>query len=272
MSKAKYLRRVIENPRPALKDLYSRLQPFDPRTDSHEKLVRDAKDYWSASENDSLRRSESHWRSEGRWSDDETWFSIGIDNLRRFEMLRPAEVSGAERIMEWGPGGGSNVLAFASAFGCNTYYGVDISNSNLEECARQCSQEGVTGFEPILINPATPATVTQGIPAGTLDLFISLAVYQHFPSREHGYEVNQIASDLLRPGGLAFIQTRYSEGSLLFKPKHRSYGKTAITFNSYPIIQFWESLIEVGLTPLSVCFRTEANYAFYLAEKRVGSE
>ena len=60
--------------------------------------------------------------------------------------------SGAEtgRMIEWGPGGGANLVCFTEAF--NEMYGVDISEANLVECEKQMVNGGSQGFKPVLID------------------------------------------------------------------------------------------------------------------------
>lgn len=110
----------------------------------------------------------------------------------------------------------------------DTFYGVDISKANLDECTRQCERSALRPFRPILIDPEDPESVPQVVD-GPLDAFLSTAVYQHFPSKSYGHRVTRIAGELLRPGGVALIQTRYSEGSRRFRPKKRGYKHNAIT-------------------------------------------
>src|SRR4051812_9474702 len=110
-----------------------------------------AGDYWTASERRPWIRDMSHWRGQGRWSDDAAWRSIGEQHVavvRR--MMRGAGVSTpVRRMLEWGPGGGGNAVAFAPWL--QTFVGVDISRPNLMECGKQLNLAGFEGWPPVHI-------------------------------------------------------------------------------------------------------------------------
>jgi len=260
---ASRINKAVQDPRAAFRYVRGLV---DPRSESDVKLAHDAGDYWSASRDIPVVKDMSHWRGEGRW-DADTWTAIGERHVALFESLPPSSLDQPiTRVLEWGPGGGSNVLAFSHRFPIETFYGVDISAPNLEECARQCASYGFSGFRPIEIDPEVPEAVGHRVDV-PLDLFLSTAVYQHFPGKEYGRRVTCVASDLLRPGGLALIQTRYPEGSRRFRAKHRDYKSHAITFTAYGVAEFWALLIDAGLVPMAVHLWPETNYAFYIAMK-----
>jgi len=257
------IKKAVQDPRAAVRYVRGMV---DPRPESDTKLAHDAGDYWSASRDEPKIKDMSHWRGEGQWDADK-WTAIGERHFSLFERLAPnTDGKPPTRMLEWGPGGGSNVLAFSHHLPITTFYGVDISAANLEECEQQCVSSEFRGFQPIEIDPEEPELVKQRVDE-PLDVFLSTAVFQHFPSKSYGRRVTRVASDLLRPGGIAMIQTRYSEGSWKFRSKHRDYKSNAITFTAYGIAEFWAVLADNGLAPLAVHLWPETNYAFFIAVK-----
>lgn len=220
--------------------------------------------YWSASSNRPWVRDMSHWRGQGRWAVDDAWLSIGrehVDMVKR--MVRQSGQTNAafRRMMEWGPGGGSNAVAFARWL--DTFVGVDISEANLVECGRQLAALGFDGFQPVHVPATEPAVVREHV-CEPLDLFLSTAVFQHFPSQTYGRRVLQLAYDLLRPDGLALIQTRYDDGSEHVQCKTGDYNdKSAVTFTSFRVDEFWAMTQAAGFEPLYVTLKPESLYAYY---------
>lgn len=92
------------------------------------------------------------------------------------------------------------------------FYGVDVSRSSLDECARQMQAEGLLNFRPILIDAADPEGAV-GKLGGLCDLFLSTYVYELLPSPEYGLRVLRIAHRVLSTGGIAMIQVKYSDGN-----------------------------------------------------------
>lgn len=167
-------------------------------------------------------------------------------------------------MVEWGPGGGANAVRFAREVG--RLYGVDISEANLAECRRQLESQPFRGFIPILIDANQPQEALDRI-AERVDFFLSTAVFQHFPSKEYGVKVTQIAYQMLKDNGIALIQTRYDDGSARLKPKDRDYARNAVTFTSYPIQEYWQIALECGFAPLAVVLDVGTRYAYYLLRR-----
>ena len=217
---------------------------------------------WNDNPNDQYRRDQSHWRDQGRW-DPDTWAAIGRSSLASIRsaasMLgRPVP---AGPLLEWGPGGGSNLLAFAGT--SSMLYGVDIAPSNLAEAGRVLAElDSPPPFVPIVVG-ADPTAVADEI-AEPVDIFVSTAVFQHFPSREYGADVLRTVARALSPHAIGLIQIRYDNGSPRYAPKKADYKRQHITFTSYPLEEFWDLLVVAGLRPLAITdIRSSHNYATF---------
>jgi SAM-dependent methyltransferase len=230
--------------------------------ESPQTLAADAGRYWSSSADRPWVRDMSHWRGQGRWADDAVWLQIGQAHVQMVEAFRRQSDRHHpfRRMLEWGSGGGANLLAFAPWV--ETYYGVDISPPNLAECARQAAGAGFGGWKPIHIDASHPAKVLERVDA-PLDFILSTAVFQHFPSQSYGLEVLSILHQLLAPGGMAIVQTRYDDGSEELGCKDRDYQRNVITFTSYTIADFWHACGCAGFRPASVVLHPEPCYAYY---------
>lgn len=222
--------------------------------------VVDSIEVWSSSSESDRVRELSHWLGYGMWRDEDRWRGIGTRVRARFgELSRflntPAK---ADRVLEWGSGGGA--IAVEMGKGTSAYYGVDVSAENLAECARRCGAEGVGSFSPILIGD-TPEKALEGI-EGTIDLFVSIAVFQHFPGKDYGRRVLDVVAKLLKPGGMGIVQFRYDDGTERFLPKTGNYREHFVYFTSYQLVEFWEALKAAGLRPLYLGnFDPKTNYA-----------
>ena len=235
------------------------------------RIIADAKAFWCGSETRSETRDLSHWLGVGRWSDQDAWDRIGLLHYEMFEKLcllagvtRPIE-----RMVEWGPGGGANAVLFCRE--AKEFYGIDISAPSLRECQRQIESRNLMGFHPILIDSHHPQKCREQIDS-PVDFFLSTAVYQHFPSKEYGVRITQLACELLTDRGVALIQTRYDDGTIKYRSKHRDYRENVIRFTSYGIVEFWRVAKEIGFNPLAVILEPEVNYAFYFLEKRLTND
>jgi len=169
-----------------------------------------------------------------------------------------------QNMLEWGPGGGANAVHFAKEF--ERFYAVDISDENLRECQIQIEKINYNHFIPIHIDINNPEYVKKFIDR-SIDLFLSTAVYQHFPSKEYGVKITKLAFELLCDQGLALIQIRYDNDTKKYKPKKNKYGKNAIYFTSYKIEEFLNIVRNIGFDPVLVKLKPEANYAYYFLVK-----
>lgn len=234
--------------------------------DSNTKLKRDAYEFWNGSLSEERVRDLSHYEGQGRWSDNKAWNSIGAGHLRMFKgMLRYINYDKPiQNMLEWGPGGGANAIHFAKEV--EKFYGVDISRNNLKECKNQLEKRNYNTFVPIHIDINNPEYVKDCI-GRSIDLFLSTAVYQHFPSKEYGIKITKVAFDLLSVKGFALIQIRYDNDTKKYKPKKNKYGKNAIYFTSYKIEEFLNIVRNIGFNPIFVKLKPEVNYAYYFLVK-----
>ena len=229
---------------------------------SESRRTLDAGRYWASSSSNTDLQDLSHWRGRGRWADDAAWLAIGSRTLGMYERLCRSlgRAPSCRRMAEYGPGGGSNVLALSPH--AQSIVGLDISEANLLECTAQCAASGYAGFVPCLLDAASPERGARAH-VGSVDALISAAVFQHFPSKEYGARVLGIARSLLRADGCALVQIRYDDGSSTFAPKRRAYERHAVTFTSYAVDEFWDLSRRSGFVPQWVYLEPPARYAWY---------
>ena len=215
-----------------------------------------AKQVWEAARDEANRQDQSHWRGIGRWANDKKWLNVGRSTRKKINFLARAIGAGPEywaeprAALEWGPGGGSNVLALMPF--CDTIYGIDISQKNLDECARMLDEEGYTtkndgtGYQPILVGE-DPREVWAKVKQ-PLDVFTSIAVFQHFPSKDYGKQVLLTIREMCGRRAFGVIQIRYDDGKERFRPitNLAEYEAKHITANSYAIPEFYNLCGECG--------------------------
>lgn len=228
---------------------------------------------WESHKDEEYRRDQSHWRGCGRWKDDAVWQKIGqgtLEHLQRItRYLGTSETFWTQKrsMLEWGPGGGANLFAlkpFASV-----YYGIDISESNLGEAGRLDAESPPAVFKPVLIGE--DVSVVSRTVSEPVELFLSTAVFQHFPGKDYGVRVLQELARAVRPGGIGYIQIRYDNGNEYFKPIStlQEYARKHITANSYMIDEFSELCTKAGFEVLYVTgIRVANNYASYALRRK----
>jgi hypothetical protein len=255
--------KALTHPRQAVTHLLEATKQFLPQSNS--RILADAENFWNCDHQGRLS-DDSHWLGNGRWTKEEDWIQIGRIHWNMFEQL--CLLSGParpiERMIEWGPGGGANATKFCVEV--QEYFGVDISKANLTECQRRLETCGFKGFRPVLIDIKHPEQCLQFVET-PVEFFLCTAVYQHFPGKEYGVRVTELAYELLRDKGLALIQIRYNNGAKRFRPKRRDYYKNVITFTSYSIDEFWEIVLQIGFKPLAVTLETSTHYAYFYLQK-----
>ena len=233
---------------------------------------------WDGHQDQDYRKDISHWRGFGRWKDTEVWKKMGEKNLFEirlllhhieilfFNKIKPPEMSRKYNALEWGPGGGSNLLAMSAI--AKKLYAVDVSKNNLDESGRVLEEIKYDSYRPILLSDSIQSALE--CIDEPLDIVLSTAVFQHFPSGEYGLEVLRGLSAKMKRGGAGIIQIRYDNGNPNFIPKSiQSYEKNHITATSYPLDVFWNELLSAGFQPLFIKdINNSVNYASFCFYKR----
>jgi SAM-dependent methyltransferase len=217
-------------------------------------LEKDAGLYWNLSRHDERVQDQSHWAGSARWPR-QRWLEYGEFNfgliLRFFEQFAPLELVGgftSKTALDWGCGGGANMSGLCRHF--RRVVGVDISQPTLDECARQLSRCGLSNFGTVLVDATRPRRVLDEVGRDAVDLFFSVAVFQHFPSKAYTKEVLGAAAALMRTGAHALVQVRYFDGSEKLRQKEGDYAKNVIYMTSFTTVEFSALLAGTGLTLL----------------------
>ncbi len=235
----------------------------------HAQLHRVVAAVWQDHADEKYRSDMSHWRGAGRWADIELWERIGKDRLVQVkELLQRVHAepkTDGLRLLEWGPGGGSNLLASSSI--ASDLYAVDISQKNLDESGRILKGANFDRYHPILLEGSISDAV--GAIDHPIDVFLSTAVFQHFPSKQYGLDVLQAVSSKMPSGACGIVQIRYDNGNPKFAPKSvAEYSRGHITATSYAIDEFWDALVGAKFVPLEVRdINSRINYATFLFKK-----
>jgi SAM-dependent methyltransferase len=217
-------------------------------------LEKDAGLYWNLSRHDERVQDQSHWADSARWSR-QRWLEYGEFNFgliqNFFMQFAPTELAGGfalKTALDWGCGGGANMSALCRNF--RHVFGADISRPTLDECKRQLSRCGAFNFETVCMEAACPRQVLEGVGRDAVDLFFSVAVFQHFPSKAYTKEVLETAAELMRTGGHGLVQVRYFDGSEKLRQKENDYAKNVIYMTSFTTAAFSALLAEAGFTLL----------------------
>jgi hypothetical protein len=242
--------------------------------DSLETLTADAHSYWNR--DDPWTRSVSHFTGARRCPANR-WKRIGDRNWQRFTTFVErvnARLEDFQSMVEWGPGGGANAVAFCRHF--KRFYGVDVSRLSLVECRDQLGARMLADcFTEVPINCAEPHAALHLVDT-PVDFFLSTACYQHFPSKSYGAHVTNLAGMMLRPDGIAMIQIRWNDGGQYHAPKTSKYckGKNAIRFTSYNIGEFLGIASDAGLLDVGFLDVEPASCVYFYFVKRAqeGSE
>lgn len=223
----------------------------------------DAESYWRDP-------GQHNWQSNSHWREgvQEHWDGIGASSLALAHQL--ARITGeplpSRRTVEWGAGGGANAVRFAPR--CEEFIAVDIARESLDECERQVAQIISTPIRTVLVDVAEPETAITQIGPASCDLFICLYVMELVPSQEYGLRLLDIAAQLLAPGGVAVVQTKYSTTAPSSRSRRRAYGRNLANMTTYGIDEFWVEASRQGMRPLAVTLvpkdPLDERYAYYL--------
>lgn len=245
---------------------------------SQGRLERAAQRHWNRYwDHDGRPRAtnDGHWRGRGPFVDDARWLNIGRRTSRRYSQMTAAIgfPDHVDRIVEWGVGGGANAIHFARL--CDSFTGVDVAQASLDESARQMEAEGLDNFEPVLIDVSDPEAATQVI--DVCDVFLCLYVFELLPTPSYGERILRVAFDLLRPGGVAFIQIRYQTDSPLTRAKGFAYSLNMVNMTTYRLDDLWRIATECGFEPQLIKLVPwdpvveDERYAYYLLRKPSGT-
>ncbi len=237
---------------------------------SEGKIVAQSDRFWKES-NAAHFPAYSHWRGNEGIADN-AWLELGqqhLDLFNKFKNLVDFE-NPLERVVEWGCGGGSNAIHFAKE--AQEFIGVDVSGATLEECRKTLHLSGITNFTSVLIDVAAPELACNMIKE-PCDLFLCTYVMELVPTPEYGKRIVDIAIRLLRPGGLAIIQTKYSTAEARTRPRRWGYRHNAANMTTYPIDKFWKLAETSGFNPLALTLRPrqeligDERYAYYILQR-----
>ncbi len=212
-----------------------------------------AKRVWDDLQDEERRAELSHWRGKGKFKDDATWLGIGKRSRKNLDFLLLADRRTWSEdfvVLEWGSGGGANAYELTKC--SSLYYGVDISQKNLNEAQRVCSEAGCFNFSPVFID-SSPDDIFSQIDR-PVDLFLSTAVFQHFPSKEYGIHVLKNLAKASAPDAVGLVQIRYDDGSDRFSGNSsvEQYEKNFIIATTYKIETFWRICVAAGFNVLCV--------------------
>lgn len=227
-------------------------------------LTGDAQQYWSAPD-DGRWQSDSHWRGAGVFEGTDLWSQIGVRHLAMVERAAKAVAFDRpwSRIVEWECGGGANAVHFAPR--AQEFVGVDISAETLSECGKQVAAVCDTAWRPVQVDVANPEAAADQVES--CDLWLSYYVFELVPSREYGVRLLHIAHRMLRPGGLACIQIKYSDGSWSTRPRRWGYRSGVAGMTAYRVEEFWELAERIGFVPELVELRPrdelDYRYAYF---------
>ncbi len=219
-----------------------------------ENIEKDNGFYWALSRSDDRIQDQSHWYGSRRW-DKERWFDYGDfhyrlihQNIQSYAGQEYLETIGDKMALEWGCGGGANIRPLCQNF-CSVY-GVDVSPATLENCKSQMMNFDLHNFIPIYFPSEHPESVLRDIGSDTISFILSVAVFQHFPSKDYSLRVLKVIERLLKQGGFALIQVRYFDGSDKLRQKEHDYARNVVYMTSFASEEFAEQLQEAGLKPL----------------------
>ena len=166
-------------------------------------------------------------------------------------------------------GGGANAVHFAPL--CEEFIAVDVAAESLAECERQVAAVCDTPVKRVLIKTEDPEAAVVSLGKETCDLFVCFYVMELVPSRAYGLRVLAIAHQLLRDGGVAVIQVKYSNADRMSRPRRRAYTRRLADMTTYAIDELWVEASEIGLVPTAVYLvprnELDRRYAYFLMTK-----
>ena len=236
------------------------------------RIQKDALSFWK---NDSAGTFgvNSHWRGHGIFeNDDERWLSLGRRHIAIFKRLASTATSPSPTspsTLEWGCGGGSNAVAFAEM--SSRFIAVDISIVSVEECLRQLKlAESKIGIG-VVADMHSPEEVVKEI--DPVDIVICTYVFELLPTRAYALRLLRVFQELLKPGGLAFVQIRYANARLSTRGRSWGYKLGFARMVSFFLDDFWDACTQAGFKPRCIELIPideavfDERYAYFLLEK-----
>lgn len=185
------------------------------RVETDDRALFDAHLFWNG--NTAKRDDQAHHLGHGRWTP-RAWRKHGQFYLNLFQEHFGTAPMG--RLLDWGCGGGANVVAFADQF--EHIVGVDISLDSLRRCVQVCAERAlpIDLFQPFPIAIDNPFAARSLTNEGNLfDFLLCIEVVQHMPSARYAHDVMSLWAELCWKGSGALVQFRTHFRS---RPIHRS--------------------------------------------------
>lgn len=213
-------------------------------------IVRDAHGYWTG-EQDGGWLSNSHWLG---GLDDDVWLEVGRDHRALFDEFAKAldRRNALGVVAEWGCGGGANAVAFAPDAG--RFIAADVSEDSVVECIRQVEAVCDTPTEPVVIDIEHLGRAATGL-EGTCDVFLCLYVLDLTAGPAEALRIMKIAEQLLRSGGIAFVQVKYHTAEWRTRGRTRNYRRNLANMTAFGID-------ESGCTPSNADSRRNSSNSF----------
>lgn len=230
--------------------------------------LRDAAAYWQRADQPDWAAN-SHWR--GGLSD-EAWRNVGNENLGIFRKLVVGlgEVDDFGIVIDWGCGGGANAVAFAGY--AERIIVADVSSDSVEESLARVREACATPVDGLIIDIEHPEIAAKQY-AGVCDTFLCIYVIELTAGKHEALRIVDAAKEVLKPGGIAMFQVKYSTKSIGSRSAKRAYARNLASMTTFAIDEFWCALADRGLTPHLVTLVPEneldSRYAYFAAVKPV---
>jgi SAM-dependent methyltransferase len=220
---------------------------------SPERRAADASGYWRDPSSPRFA-SNAHLPGSPVFADNPgLWEQMGETHLAL--LRRSAQAVGQEAgrlgtLLDHGCGGGAITSKLAPF--CDRVIAADPSPQALDQCARLVQEAApATTLRRFMVNIEDPGSIRNV--DEPVDWFVSTHVFGLHPSRQHSAEVLRAAFDIVRPGGAALIQIKYTDGSLLTRSRTRRYtARTLANMTTWQVPEFWSLCEEIGWEPENV--------------------
>lgn len=222
-------------------------------SESEARIARRARDLWRDPNTKNLASHSHAFGGEGEDGISErAWIGIGSDAVDRFDAaVRALGWDGPLEIMlDYGCGHGAQASAFAERV--RKVIGVDVQRAALDIAAEH--MRGVNDppdyectFVPVLVDE--PEGMRDEIKPDYVDAFVSFYVFELIPGQRYGERILRVAYDLLRPGGIGFVQFKYPTGRLNATRRRGYNTRNLADTTKYRPDEFWAMVERVGFEP-----------------------